>query len=139
MILGEFVIDYSPLDGYATYIVVLITPGYVFIERKGGAQKHCCERAARIGCLPGIQPSTQVCALTGNRTETLWVHGTVLQPAEPPGRAIYILYICQIRSAFKRSTYLEFCKHFLCYLLKNFVFLLNSFFLIFKRSQILDF
>ena len=50
-------------------------------------------RKTLIGCLShiprlGIEPATWVCALTGNRTGSISVNGTMLQPTVPhqPGQ-----------------------------------------------------
>ena len=51
------------------------------------------KRETLIGCLPhtpwrGIEPTTQACAHTGDRTRSLLVYGMMLQPSEPPGQGV---------------------------------------------------
>ena len=53
-------------------------------------ERHQRERETAIGFSythrPGVKPTTQAGALTGDRTRKLAVHGTMLQPTEPPGQ-----------------------------------------------------
>ena len=60
-------------------------------ERHTQTDRYLCERETLISCLlyapqPGIEPTIYVCALTGDHTHNLLVHGTMLQPTEPPGQ-----------------------------------------------------
>ena len=59
-------------------------------KRKREREKNISARETSTGCLsyaspPGIKPDTYVCAMTGDLTCSLLVHGTMLQPTEPPG------------------------------------------------------
>ena len=55
------------------------------IGREREKKKHRRERKTKIGCLPylGMEPTTEVCTLTGNRTHKVLVYGMILQPTEP--------------------------------------------------------
>ena len=66
----------------------------MFIDLRERVQ---CERTTSIGCLlyaprPGIEPTTQVCALTWNQTSNLLVQRTVFQPTEPLARAAITIF-----------------------------------------------
>ena len=72
----------------------------LILEREEGVgrerereREHRCERETSIGCLLyvpwlGIEPTTQACALTGNRIHNLMVYGMVFQPNEPSSQGI---------------------------------------------------
>ena len=68
----------------------------LIFERERG--KHWYERETSISCLPhasllGIEPATQVWALTRNRNYlTFVVYGTMLQPTEPPGQGSLLFF-----------------------------------------------
>ena len=54
-------------------------------------EKHQCERGTFVGCLLhtpqlGIGPTTQVCALTGNRTSDLLLCGMMLNQLSHAGQ-----------------------------------------------------
>ena len=68
-------------------------------QRKQERETLMCDRTP-VSCLPympwlEIEPTTQVCALTGNQTCNLLVYGMTLQPAEPPGQGDTRLSFCQ--------------------------------------------
>ena len=67
------------------------------MEREREREKHQCERETDwlpfIYAQPGIDPATQVCALTRNQTHSLLVYGTMLQPADPPGHSCESFYL----------------------------------------------
>ena len=54
----------------------------------------------------GIEPTTQVCTLTGNQTCNLLVNGMMPQPTEPPAWVINILVLifCEYMYAFLLKT-----------------------------------
>lgn len=69
---------------------------YIFVERGGQREENQCEKETWICCLPhlswpGIDPTTWVCVLPGNRTVTFWC-GTMLQPTGPhqPGHEYFV-------------------------------------------------
>ena len=70
---------------------------FYWFEREREREKHCCERETSIGCLsyapqPGMEPATQVCGLTENRTHSLLVCRPMLQPTEPRSQGKTPLY-----------------------------------------------
>ena len=76
-----------------------------------------CERETLMGCLPctlrlgtGIEPETQVCALTGNQNSNLLVFGTMLAPAEPPSQGQPTLFL--LSSTLCISSSLELSRTF---------------------------
>ena len=86
----------------------------MFIAFREKGRERDRERETSIGCLlyepwPGIEPATQVCALTGNETHHLWLYRVTLQPTEPPSQngsiRFYVVFLSHSSYSFLRGHY----------------------------------
>ena len=55
-------------------------------ERGGERDTDVRKKHQLVASWLGIKPTTQVFALTGDRTHNVLVYGTKIQPTEPPGQ-----------------------------------------------------
>ena len=80
---------------------LFLTWGHIFIDSKGEKERNTDGRETPIGylphtLLPGTEPTTQACALTGNQTCDILVYGTTLQPTEPPNLGTVFVFLSDL-------------------------------------------